>query len=224
MDFTRSELKKLIPIYCWEIESIDMSEYADYQFSEGYLKKKEKLIRQQKKVYYPLIKTTGRRIASAIIAAALMGTLTVAAYEPARNAVKDFFMGIFATHSDISAVNEDNDAPETIEAIYEITYDLSEFDVSFEDYHDYLRTICYSNGQIDINYSQWVKSVFDMSVNTEGTEMSTINIGDYEAIYYTDNNNYSTVIWDNREYIIVIDTNLSQNELIEIAESVQKVE
>ena len=88
MSDTRSELKKLVPLYCDELNSLDLSLYENYEFSKDYLNKKEKLIKNQSRIYYPLIKTTGRRIASAIIAAAIMGTTTVAAYAPARNAVR----------------------------------------------------------------------------------------------------------------------------------------
>lgn len=80
MSDTRSELKKLVPLYCDELNSLDLSSYSYYEFSKDYLNKKEKLIKNQSRIYYPLIKTTGRRIASAIIAAAIMGTTTVAAY------------------------------------------------------------------------------------------------------------------------------------------------
>lgn len=227
MDITIKELEKLVPMYCGELESINASQYADYQFSEGYLKRKEKLIRQQQKIYYPLIKTTSRKIVAALAAAALMGTMTVAAYEPARNAVKDFFMSIFATHSDISPVNiSDIDAPKTIGDIYEITYDLSEYSINYERYDDICRHIFYYNEMDNrtIMFWQYVKSEFGVSINTEGRETSLINIGDYEALYYTDINDYYTVIWDNGEYIIHISSNVGENELIAIAKSVQKVE
>lgn len=225
MDIRKKELALLVPIYCQEIESIDISQYADYQFSEGYLQRKEKLIRQQKKVYYPLIKTAGRRIASAIAAAAIMGTMTVAAYAPARNAVKNFFLSIFATHSEISAVDSNNAAPKTIEDIYEITYDLSGFAVVDKFDYDTLKTKVYRNGDKVIIYEQYAESKLDISVNTEEGEISSIYVGDIEAMYIiNDNLGYKTVIWDNGEYILIVTTNLGQNELIEIAESVQKVE
>lgn len=62
---TKTELKKLIPLYCKEFESVDVSKYRDYQFSEKYIKNKEQLIKRQNRVYYPLVKTTGRKVASA---------------------------------------------------------------------------------------------------------------------------------------------------------------
>lgn len=93
MSDIKKELKKLIPLYCSELDTLEVYMYADYEFSDKYIRNKEKLIRQQSRVYYPLIKTTGRRIISAILAAALIGSITVAAYEPAREAVRRAFEG-----------------------------------------------------------------------------------------------------------------------------------
>ena len=124
MSDTRSELKKLVPLYCDELNSLDLSLYENYEFSKDYLNKKEKLIKNQSRIYYPLIKTTGRRIASAIIAAAIMGTTTVAAYAPARNAVRNFFLRIFNDHTVVSVQHDSKDIGDhksKIEKQYSIT-------------------------------------------------------------------------------------------------------
>ena len=124
MSDTRSELKKLVPLYCDELNSLDLSLYENYEFSKDYLNKKEKLINNQSRIYYPLIKTTGRRIASAIIAAAIMGTTTVAAYAPARNAVRNFFLRIFNDHTVVSVQHDSKDIGDhksKIEKQYSIT-------------------------------------------------------------------------------------------------------
>ena len=124
MSDTRSELKKLVPLYCDELNSLDLSLYENYEFSKDYLNKKEKLIKNQSRIYYPLIKTTGRRIASAIIAAAIMGTTTVAAYAPARNAVRNFFLRNFNDHTVVSVQHDSKDIGDhksKIEKQYSIT-------------------------------------------------------------------------------------------------------
>ena len=41
MSDTRSELKKLVPLYCDELNSLDLSLYENYEFSKDYLNKKE---------------------------------------------------------------------------------------------------------------------------------------------------------------------------------------
>uniref|UniRef100_UPI004024E022 hypothetical protein n=1 Tax=Ruminococcus bicirculans (ex Wegman et al. 2014) TaxID=1160721 RepID=UPI004024E022 len=94
MSDTRSELKKLVPLYCDELNSLDLSSYSNYEFSEDYLNKKEKLIKNQSRIYYPLNTTTGRRIPSAINAAPIMATTTVPAYAPSRNPVRKFIQRI----------------------------------------------------------------------------------------------------------------------------------
>ena len=41
MSDTRLELKKLVPLYCDELNSLDLSLYENYEFSKDYLNKKE---------------------------------------------------------------------------------------------------------------------------------------------------------------------------------------
>lgn len=196
-----------------------------HDFSDEFKKKMQKLINNQKKPYYPLIKTTGRKIVAIIVAAALMGAIVAAAvYYPAKKAnlfkVKDK-----TTFSEIQSNDADNpEAPKTIEQNYDITYNLSEYDIYYEDYNSYSRTIVYQKENTVIDYCQYTKEMFDFGVNTEGAEMLSENINGFEAMYFVDNQNYHHLIWDNGEYVIMINTNLSKSELIEIAQSVQKVE
>ena len=49
-------------------------------------------------------------------------------------------------------------------------------------------------------------------------------INNYEAIYFNDNHNFKTIVWDNGEYIFSIGSNVGKNALIDMAKSVQKVE
>ena len=66
--------------------------------------------------------------------------------------------------------------------------------------------------------------MYDENINTEGADISTININDNEAMYFHDNHQYDCLIWDNGDYILVIYSNIGKDELISIAKSVQKVE
>lgn len=40
MSDTRPELKKLVPLYCDELNSLDLSLYENYEFSKDYLNKR----------------------------------------------------------------------------------------------------------------------------------------------------------------------------------------
>ena len=63
-----------------------------------------------------------------------------------------------------------------------------------------------------------------MGLNTESAEISTIDISGHDAVYYVDNHQFYHLIWDNGDYIIMIGSNIGRNELIDIANSVQKAE
>ena len=206
-----------------EYESL-VPAYEIHTFSDEFEKKMKKLISRQRKPYYPMIKTTGRKVAAVITAAALLGGATVAAYGPARNAVKNFIINRYASHSEVKSVDNNAVSPETIQTNYDITYDLKDYEIIYEESDSVSRNITYRKGEIIIDYFQYVKCEFDIRINTENAEMSSENINGCEAVYYFDNNGYHNLIWDNGEYEIMIASNIGKSELIQIAESVQKAE
>lgn len=197
----------------------------EHIFSDGFKRKMDKLITRQKNPFYNIVNTKVKKVACIIAVIFIAAFSTVMSVEALRNAFKDFFMSIFSDHSEISTVQDESYAlPETIENSYDITYDLSNYDIVYEDSNDFSRNIIYQNNDIVIDYCQYVKSEFDIGVNTENAEISTVTIQNSEAIYFFDNNNYHHLIWDNEEYVIMISSNIGKNELIDIANSVQKVE
>ena len=213
MSDTRSELKKLVPLYCDELNSLDLSLYENYEFSKDYLNKKEKLIKNQSRIYYPLIKTTGRRIASAIIAAAIMGTTTVAAYAPARNAVRNFFLRIFNDHTVVSVQHDSKDIgnhKSKIEKQYSITVpegfvlDESESVSTESIYFDQYTADSYSS------YYDNERGHFKTSSDKFGNEF----------MIYT-NDDFINILWDNGEYIFSLSGEISESEIMDIYYSVE---
>lgn len=219
----KSELSKMIPIYCSELDDIDISAYGELKFSEEFEKKMSKLIRARKKLYYPLIKTTGRKIVSIIVAAALLGTMTVAAYEPARDAVKDFFIRIFSGYSVVTPSIESYTADshkDKIEKQYTIEvpdgFELSEEETVITD--DYISlTYHYENKSDSFYFGQYTKnscqSYYDNEIAdfTEKTDRygNSIMVHNYKDILVA-------VIWDNGEYIFELKGDMSEKELMQI--------
>lgn len=227
MSDTRSELKKLVPLYCDELNSLDLSSYENYEFSEDYLNRKEKLIKSQSRIYYPLIKTTGRRIASAIIAAAIMGTTTVAAYEPARNAVKNFFLRIFNNHSVVSVQYDSEDIGDhksRIEKQYSITvpdgFVLDESESVSTSSHIGLRYYS-ENKSESIYFDQYTADTYSSYYDNERGHFKTSSdkFGN-EFMLYT-NNDFINILWDNGEYIFVLSGDISESEIMDIYYSVK---
>lgn len=195
----------------------------EHKFSPKFEAKMRKLINRHNKPYYRITNTVGKRVACIVIAFLVASSVTILSVEALRNAVADFFISIYEKFSTVQPI-EDDSAPLTIEDIYEITYDLSEFTIDYENYNEYSINISYVNDDISIDFQQYTKEMYDENVNTEGSDISTIIINSYEAIYFRDNHQYDCLIWDNGDYIIVLYSNIGKDALISIAESVQKVE
>lgn len=224
----KSELSKMIPIYCNELDEIDVSAYGDLKFSEEFEKRMSKLIRARKKIYYPLIKTTGRKIVSIIVAAALLGTMTVAAYEPARDAVKDFFIRIFSGYSVVTPSVESNTADshkDKIEKQYMIDipdgFELAEDESILTD--DYISMCYYTVDKSEYLYFlQCTKKSYVSFFDNDKTVLEYKNdkYGNEIMIYtYKDIDTY--FIFDNSEYIFELSGSFSEDELFEIYYSIK---
>jgi hypothetical protein len=192
-------------------------------FSVEFERKMQKLIKRRNKPYYRMINTFGKRVACIALIILVASSVTILSVDALRNTVADFFVSTYEKFSSAQPV-EDDIAPSTIKDIYEITYDLKEYEIYYEDNTEYRRNITYIKDDILINFSQYTKDAYDINVNTEGSEITTIDINNYEAVYFLDNHNYNHLIFDNGEYIIYISSNISKNALINIAESVKKIE
>ncbi len=194
-----------------------------HSFSPEFEKNMSKLIERQKKPYYKLINTFGKRAACIIAGSVIASSLTIMNVDALRESFIRFIVNTFEKFSIVQSVDV-NDSPEAIEDIYEITYDMSGFSVDYEEQNEIFYNITYSNGNIIVDYNQWVKSEYDILLNTENADIETISINGKSAMYFCDNHNYNHIIWDNGDYIISLDSNISKTILIEMTNSVQKRE
>lgn len=195
----------------------------DHAFSSDFEKKMSRLIKRRSKPYFMMINTAGKRAACFIIGIAVASSLAIVNVEALRNAFVDFFMNIFEKFAIVRSIDND-ESPQTIEDIYEITYDLSDYTYDLWHCDDISRLAEYTNGEIYISFEQYTKNEYDMLLNTEEADIEVITINKHEAIYYMDNRNYNHLIWDNGAYIISLGSNISKSAPIDIANSVQKVE
>lgn len=213
---------------CFDEDCLKVSStsYPEYELSKEFQQKMNKLIRQQKKVYYPVIKTTGRRIAAAIIAAVMMGSVTAVAYGPAREAIKDFFMKHFGTHDVVETnyaienidINSSYYTKIRIEEEYEIAvpdgFELEEY------YNDDCSINCrYSNGKDFIDFEQIPAGIYSESIDNERSK--SYNYTDDEGNKYLvyEWNKSRLFIWNNGEYVFEISSNLDKNHIADLCKS-----
>lgn len=213
---------------CFDEDCLKVSStsYPEYELSKEFQQKMNKLIRQQKKVYYPVIKTTGRRIAAAIIAAVMMGSVTAVAYEPAREAIKEFFMKHFGTHDVVETnyvienidINSSYYQKIRIEEEYEIAvpdgFELEEY------YNDDCSINCrYSNGKDFIDFEQIPAGIYSESIDNERSK--SYNYTDDEGNKYLvyEWNKSKLFIWNNGQYVFEISSNLDKNHIADLCKS-----
>ncbi len=219
-NFKKALYDSLIPEFSNMLPDGDKDEHV---FSADFEKKMQKLIKRRNKPYYKIINTVGKRVACIIVIVLIASSVTVLSVDALRNAVADFFVSTYDKFSSVQPV-EDDIAPSTIKDIYEITYDLKEYEIYYEDNTEYRRNITYIKDDIVINFSQYTKDMYDKNVNTEDAEISTIEINGTEAIMFLDNQNYYHIIINSDDYVFGIGSNTGKDILIDIAKSVQKVE
>ena len=107
-----------------------------HEFSVEFERKMQKLIKRRNKPYYKIINTVGKRVACIVVIVLIASSVTVLSVDALRNAVADFFVSTYDKFSSVQPV-EDDIAPSTIKDIYEITYDLKEYEIYYEDNTEY---------------------------------------------------------------------------------------
>lgn len=72
------------------------------------------------------------------------------------------------------------------------------------------------------NFSIMNKDMFNIRLKTESAEITFKDITEKESISFTDNRRFNYYIWNNSEYIIMINSNVSKNRLRITIEFVQR--
>ncbi len=205
---------------------IDFSEETIIQhtFSKRFERKMARLIRHQKSFYFPMIKTSTRRTVTIMVTAIIVLSTMVMSVSALREAFLRFITEVFDTHTKVQTIQDDT-APESFEDIYAITNIPDGFEIVFQ--NDNIEGIPeliteYRNGQQRIIFSQFIKSQYRVSVNTEGYEVVRIDINGNEGFMVDMVDDYYFA-WDNGDYIFEIVGNVGENTLIDMINSVQKV-
>lgn len=228
MNHIKSELKNLIPAYLDELNAVDVSEFEDYQFSEGYKKKMSDLLRRRKRFYYPLIKTQLRK-AACIAAAVVIAAFCSLGFKPVRQFVYNFFVKHYADHERVTVVEEESkpqEIPELIEEIYEVTY-LPDGYV-LDEYEDSIATVYrfWKKGDYRLIFNQFTMDIAT-NLDNEGSKVYKKTIDNQEYIIreesVDENSDSSTeVMWNNGRYVFKLYADyLDVETVIKIAQSVK---
>lgn len=115
---------------------------------------------------------------------------------------------------------------------YEITYDMSDYDINLEEKSQKYTRIRYSNWvnntNVSVMFSQRIKSELkEAAWSAEDAELYSVLIDDVEALYWekTDDKEITRfIIWEKGEYVFSLTgTNIEKDKLVAIANSIKTV-
>lgn len=188
-----------------------------YEYSKKYNRKIQKIIKTQRRPYGTFMNNTlkyGVCAAASIIVFAA-SVITVSAF---REPLHNFIVNIFSDNLKVTASDVGN-APTEITEHYEIGNLPEGFELVFQTSERELASTSYRNNDDYIYFGQYTKNSY-----------KDIDFESYE--FYLDENNQEylisefkegelCVIWDNGDYILHINSNLSREEILEICKSVR---
>ena len=195
-------------------------ELENITFSEAFEKKMQKLIRAQKKSYFYLINTVGKRVAIIILAIVISFTATTFGVKAIRESVIEF---ITETFEKFTKITVQNDEPNT-QVVFVKTapqYIPEGYVLEKETESDAFYRIRYRNlDNISISYIQKINFGTIYNTDTEDVEYEKININYFEGIKYV-KNEINTVVFANESYLYTVSGRISFDELIKMAESIK---
>lgn len=189
-------------------------------FSDAFENKLQKLIAAQKKSYFYLINTVGKRVAI-IIAAIIIGlTATTFGVKAIRETVIEFITETFERFTKVSVETEELDEqPELVKAAP--TYIPEVYTVESETNLGGLYKIVYNNPENNfIDYIQKFGYETINNINTEEIDYESIYINSLEGVKYI-KNGINTVVFVDETYMYTVYGQVSFDELIKMAESIK---
>ena len=218
--------KALNEVYQWEMS--EMESLPNHKFSLRFRRKMKMMLRESNAPKNRTLVNNSAKVFQrektfrlALVAVLLMAFLTACA-ATVRYVYDRFVREEHATYSMMMSI-EDEDAPTEILEKYDIGRDMSGYERIVWDDDAIDRWIEYTKGDRYVSICQSLKSNYNVRLNTENAIVTEGTVHGNQAICIKLDekveNGYE-IIWDDGSYIIEVWGNLSEEEMMEIANSV----
>ncbi len=206
-----------------DVEAFEMhnTPECDGNFSEEYKRKISHLVRNRGKSYYPLIKTTFRRVITIIAATIIAGSITVGAVPELR----EWFVGLFVTqnedNADVNYVDGEIPAQSGVAEfiLYEPTFIPDGFEKQSDNINEVFHEIYYVFDDKYIAFTQ--SNIYTTNqIDTENMKTETLKVLGVEA-FLSYNSETSIITWQYGDYSYCISGNLCKSDMIHMANSVK---
>lgn len=183
-----------------------------HNFSEKHTKKMNKLFETAEKCNrHGFSKKTIKML---IIAAVLLGIATTAFAIPT---CKDTVIKKYANHSEYEVADVTKD--KKVKSLT-VEYIPSGYKKAEEEQSDYFYLVIYKNGDKHFCVEKEALST-SIGFDTEEYDSEKITINGMDAVYFRSDDVNNGLIFNNGEYIFVVNGNIDKDELINIAENVK---
>lgn len=216
------KLKKAFELYNEEYCKIlpSKEQLGEIGFSEVFDTKMQKLLQKQKKAYYYMINTVGKRAAIIILSLLIALSTVTFGVKAIRETVIEFITETYEKFTRITVESEDTPDEIDLEP-FKPQYVPEGFEIISENNHGTMYSIMYENSQKQsIFYTQQLTHGADFRTNTEGVEFDTIFINSFEGIIY-EQKGEKHLIFATQDYFFIFSGNISFDELIKMAESIE---
>lgn len=220
MNDIQKQLDEIVDSYYSDLINTDISDVKDHKYSDKFNKKIEEAFAMFEESKKPKPHKLRRRIIISLIAAALIGTITVAAYEPARR----FFINLFLDHTEVTPAENSSEIDKhkaTIEKKYSITvptgYVLDKESTAETDKMIIQTYTIGTDPQRVLIFKQLTKELYSVSVDNKDTELVTkLDKNGREILIHSYKDLSTSIIWDNGEYIFELSGEMPESELMDI--------
>ena len=202
---------------------LEKLEIPEFDISNNFKIKMEKLIKRQNKPYYRFVSTASRRAACIAVAILVFSVSSLSVKSVRKALVSNFKLKGFSNHVNILySSQEENHYPDTIETEYEITNIPDEFELVEYDKNQYEVFAYYIYKNYEIVFTQSIKSRYNIGLDNEHSKV--YNYKDTDGQEYLiqesiDENYDITFVWDNGEYIFEVFSNLDKNTVLDLCRS-----
>ena len=198
----------------------DVDRFEPHIFSKRHDKKMKKLFKRQRKPYFKLISTAGRR-AACVFAAIVVLSASAMSVKAVRKTIFDFITSVFSDHQVITADSDScSGYPSTIKEEYRITKLPEGFEQQYYNKTDTRVDIPYYSTSSRILFTQFTKDSFRIIftddaksqeyTDTDGQKYQIV-VTEYETVY----------IWDNGRYVFMVSGDFDKDKMLEICRSVK---
>ena len=195
------------------------SELEDYKFSKRFERNMRRIIRRQRHAYFKYTDTLAKQVASIAVLMLVCLTITVFSIKGLREPFIDFVVETFEKFTSIFV--EKDEPVKTAEFETMLPQYIPEgYEAQEPIIDDNLYTLIYKNDDCNLIYKQRYENLWLLQMNTESIEYEKMYINEIECVFY-ENNGTNFLIFNSDDYTFSIEGNVSKEELIKIAESIE---